>query len=64
MRGQLRMVRTFGLLAVAGGAGAFMGSVIGAQLGGPALFVGALLGGLVASPCAALLAGRMRWIDC
>ena len=55
--------RVFVLLIAAGGAGGFAGSVVGAALGPNALFAGGFLGGLMSSPLAAVLAGRLRWIE-
>ena len=51
------------ILIVTGGVGGFAGSVIGAAFGPNALFVGGILGGLVASPCAALLAARLGFLE-
>lgn len=56
-------MKSFALLVVAGGAGAFLGSVVGAAFGHSMLLVGGMLGGLIASPAAALLAARLGWID-
>jgi hypothetical protein len=56
-------MRTFVLLVIVGGAGAFLGSVAGAAFGHNMLFVGGVLGGLFASPAAAFLAARLGWID-
>lgn len=56
-------MKSFALLVVVGGAGALLGSIVGAAFGHTALFVGGLLGGLLASPAAAFLAARLGWID-
>ena len=56
-------MKTFCLLVVVGGAGAFLGSIAGAAFGHSALFAGGVLGGLLVSPVAALLAARLGWID-
>ena len=56
-------MRLFFLLVTAGGAGAFLGSIIGAAFGIRGLFVAGVLGGLIASPGAAVVAGRLKWID-
>jgi hypothetical protein len=58
-----RSVRLFILLLVAGGAGGFVGSVIGAAFGHGMLFAGGIAGGLITTPAAAFLAARLRWID-
>jgi hypothetical protein len=46
-----------------GGSGGLVGSIVGAAFGPRALFAGGFLGGLMASPCAALLAARFKWIE-
>jgi hypothetical protein len=56
-------IQLFFLLATAGGAGGFLGSILGAALGIRGLFAGGVLGGLIASACAAMVAGRLKWID-
>jgi len=56
-------MRVFLLLVIGGGSGALLGSIIGAAFGSRVLFVGGVLGGLIASPCAAVVAGRLQWID-
>jgi hypothetical protein len=56
-------MRLFLLLVVAGGSGGLAGSIVGAAFGPKALFAGGFLGGLIASPCAAFLAARFRWIE-
>jgi hypothetical protein len=58
-----RLLLTFFLLVLAGGAGGFFGSVAGAAFGRKTIFFGGVLGGLITSPTAALLAARLRWID-
>ena len=52
----------FVLLILAGGAGAFAGSVLGHAFGRTALFAGALIGGALASAAAALLSATFKWI--
>jgi hypothetical protein len=56
-------MRLFVLLVLAGGAGGVLGSIAGAAFGMRGLFIGGVLGGLIASPCAALIARRLQWID-
>jgi hypothetical protein len=56
-------MRLFLLLVMTGGSGGLVGSIVGAAFGPRALFAGGFLGGLIASPCAALLAARFHWID-
>jgi len=56
-------MRLFLLLVIVGGFGGLAGSIVGAAFGPTALFAGGFLGGLIASPCAALLAARFRWIE-
>jgi hypothetical protein len=56
-------MRLFLLLVMTGGFGGLAGSIVGATFGPRALFAGGLLGGLIASPCAALLAARFHWIE-
>jgi hypothetical protein len=56
-------LRLFLLLVIAAGSGALLGSIAGASLGRRGLFVGGVVGGLIASPCAALVAARLQWID-
>jgi hypothetical protein len=51
------------LITIAGGAGGLIGSILGAAFGRSALFVGGLLGGLITSPAAVVLLGRLRWIE-
>ena len=52
----------FVLLVLAGGSGAFVGSVLGNAVGRTGLFAGAVVGGTSASAAAAFLAARMKWI--
>jgi hypothetical protein len=56
-------MRLFLLLVITGGSGGLVGSIAGAAFGPKALFAGGFLGGLIASPCAALLAARFHWIE-
>jgi hypothetical protein len=56
-------MKAFLLLVFLGGAGGLLGSIAGAAFGKQALFAGGILGGLIASPAAAFLAARFRWID-
>jgi hypothetical protein len=53
----------FILLVVAGGAGAFAGSVLGGAFGKTGLFAGGFIGGALASAGGAYLAGWWRWIQ-
>ena len=53
----------FVLLVIAGGAGAFAGSVLGNAFGKAGLFGGALVGGALMSAGAAYLAAWLRWIQ-
>ena len=53
----------FILLVIAGGAGAFAGSVLGGAFGRMGLFAGGFLGGSLTSAGAAYLAGWLRWIQ-
>jgi hypothetical protein len=59
----MRAVLLLVTLAIAGGAGGMLGSIVGAAFGRPALFVGGLIGGLVASPAAVMLLGRLGWVE-
>ena len=59
----LKEIRLFLLFVMAGGAGGLIGSIGGAAFGRRALFVGGLVGGLIASAGAALLAGRLAWVE-
>jgi hypothetical protein len=52
----------FILLVLAGGAGAFAGSVLGNAFGKTGLFAGGVIGGASASACAAFLAAWLKWI--
>ncbi len=52
----------FALLVLAGGAGAFAGSVLGHAFGRTGLFAGALIGGALASAAAAFLCATFTWI--
>jgi hypothetical protein len=52
----------FALLVLAGGAGAFVGSVLGNAFGHTALFAGALIGGALASAAAAFLSATIKWL--
>jgi hypothetical protein len=52
----------FALLILAGGVGAFAGSVLGNAFGHTALFAGALIGGAVACAAAAFLSATFKWI--
>ena len=52
----------FVLLVLAGGAGAFAGSVLGSAVGRTGLFAGGVVGGASASAAAAFLAARLKWI--
>jgi len=53
----------FILLVIAGGAGAFIGSVLGGAFGKTGLFAGGFLGGALTSAGAAYLAARLKWIQ-
>jgi hypothetical protein len=53
----------FTLLVIAGGAGAFVGSVLGNVVGKTGLFAGAFLGGVLMSAGAAYLSAWLRWIQ-
>jgi hypothetical protein len=59
----VRRTLLFGLLIVAGGAGAVGTSMVGAAFGRRALFAGGLVGGLVGSIAGAWLASRFGWIQ-
>jgi len=59
----MRAVLLLVTLAIAGGAGGMLGSIVGAAFGRSALFVGGLLGGLITSPAAVVLFGRLGWIE-
>ena len=52
----------FALLVIAGGAGAFAGSVVGNAFGRTGLFAGAVIGGASASAAAAFVAAWLQWI--
>ena len=52
----------FALLVVAGGAGAFVGSVLGNAFGRTGLFAGGVIGGASASAAAAFVAAWLTWI--
>jgi hypothetical protein len=52
----------FILLVLAGGCGAFAGSVVGNAFGKTGLFAGAVVGGASASAAAAFLAASLKWI--
>ena len=52
----------FSLLILAGGAGAFVGSVVGNAFGRTALFAGAVMGGALTSAAAAFVSARLKWI--
>jgi hypothetical protein len=52
----------FVLLVIAGGTGAFAGSVLGNAFGRTGLFAGALIGGALASAAAAFLSATFTWI--
>lgn len=52
----------FALLVLAGGAGAFAGSMLGNAFGHSALIAGALIGGALASAAAAFLSATLKWI--
>lgn len=53
----------FILLVLAGGAGAFAGSVLGNTFGRTGLFAGGVIGGMAASAAAAFAAAWMKWIE-
>ena len=53
----------FILLVLAGGAGAFAGSVLGNAFGRAGLFAGGLIGGASASALAAFVAAWLKWIQ-
>ena len=53
----------FTLLVLAGGAGAFVGSVLGNAFGRTGLFAGGVIGGVAASALAAFVAGWLKWIE-
>lgn len=52
----------FALLVIAGGAGAFAGSVLGNAFGKAGLFAGGVIGGALASAAAAFVAAWLKWI--
>jgi hypothetical protein len=52
----------FTLLVLAGGAGAFAGSILGNAFGRTGLFAGAVIGGASASAGAAFAAAWLKWI--
>ena len=52
----------FTLLVLAGGAGAFAGSILGNAFGRTGLFAGGAIGGAAASAAAAYLAAWLTWI--
>ena len=52
----------FALLVIAGGAGAFVGSVLGNAFGRTGLFAGGVIGGASASAAAAFVAAWLKWI--
>ena len=56
------MVALFILLVLAGGAGAFAGSVLGSAFGKAGLFAGGVIGGVSASAAAAFVAAWLKWI--
>ena len=53
----------FALLVLAGGTGAFVGSVLGNAFGRTGLFAGALIGGTMGSAAAAFLGAAFKWIN-
>ena len=53
----------FVLLVLAGGAGAFAGSVLGNAFGKTGLFAGGVIGGAAASAAAAFVAAWLKWIQ-
>jgi len=53
----------FALLVLAGGTGAFVGSVLGNAFGRTGLFAGALIGGTIGSAAAAFLGAAFKWIN-
>lgn len=57
-----RRVLLFIVSCFLGGAGAFVGSVLGHAVGKAGLFAGALIGGLLGSLASALVARARRWI--
>jgi len=59
----LARLRIFIILVGAGGAGGFLGSVLGAAFNRQSLFIGGIIGGLVVSPVAAWLCGRVGWLE-
>ena len=52
----------FVLLVVAGGLGAFAGSVLGNAFGRAGLFAGGVIGGMSGSAAAAFVAAWLKWI--
>ena len=53
----------FALLVLAGGTGAFVGSVLGNAFGRTGLFAGALIGGPMGSAAAAFVGAAFKWIN-
>jgi hypothetical protein len=58
-----RYARLFVLLVIAGGIGAFAGSVLGAAFGRRGLFAGGYIGGVIGAVGAGWLAARLEWIQ-
>jgi hypothetical protein len=60
---QSYVMALFTLLVLAGGAGAFVGSILGNAFGRTGLFAGGALGGASASAAAAFAAAWLKWIQ-
>ena len=56
-------LRFFVVMCVLGGAGAFVGSILGAAFGQRGLFAGGVLGGVIIAPLSAKLAVWRGWIE-
>lgn len=56
-------IRFFVAMCVLGGAGGFVGSVLGGAFGQRGLFAGGLIGGVIIAPLSAKLAVWRGWIE-
>lgn len=59
----MKLFKLFVMTCVLGGAGGFLGSVVGGAFGRMALFAGGLIGGVLIAPMSARFAVYRGWIE-
>ena len=59
----MKLIKLFVMTCVLGGAGGFVGSVVGSAFGRLGLFAGGLIGGVLIAPMSAKFAMYRGWIE-